>query len=151
MLKAGNRFFSNIPSHYSLAFSSLGKSLLVSIEQNDEHLAYECVRYIDYCYTKLMKHEHGVEELEYVTITLEFLSEALKAVALSHVQAQPLYRIYLRDLNLLIYNLISRRESVQRFMLREKEETDKKFLAESGMLELPPERINYQRTIRELE
>lgn len=28
------------------------------------------------------------------------------------------YRIYLRDANLLIYNLVSRRESVDRFMLK---------------------------------
>lgn len=70
VLKAGNRFFSNIPSHYPLLFVSLGKTLLHSIEENDDHLAYESIRYIDYCYTKLMKHDHGVEELEYVTITL---------------------------------------------------------------------------------
>jgi hypothetical protein len=30
-------------------------------------------------------------------------------------------------------------------MQKEKDEADKKFLAESGMLELPQERINYQK------
>ena len=36
-------------------------------------------------------------------------------------------------------------------MKKEREETDKKFLAESGMLELPPERINYQQAVKEAE
>lgn len=40
IVKAGNRFFSNIPSHYPLLFRSLGKRLLDSIEENDDHSAY---------------------------------------------------------------------------------------------------------------
>jgi hypothetical protein len=31
-----------------------------------------------------MKHDHGIEELEYITVTLEFLSEGLKIVTESH-------------------------------------------------------------------
>lgn len=58
---------------------------------------------------KLMKHEHGVEEMDYITVTLELLSQTLSELAKMHKEGESLYRIYLKDLNLLIYNLISRR------------------------------------------
>lgn len=61
VVKAGTRFFSNIPSHYPLLFRSLGQIFVEAVKNNDDHLAFECVRYLDYCYIKLMKHEHGIE------------------------------------------------------------------------------------------
>ena len=42
------------------------------------------------------------------------------------------YKIYLKDLVLLIYNLISRRESVHKFMEKQKNQADAKFLSETG-------------------
>lgn len=84
IIKAGKRFFSNIPSQYSLLFSSLCQKLIVAIEQADNHLAFEAVRYIDFCYIKLMKHEHGVEELQYITLSLENIAYALKILTKKH-------------------------------------------------------------------
>ena len=51
------------------------------------------------------------------------------------------YKIYLRDTILLMYNLLSRRESVSRYMTKEQDELDQKYLKESGKDELPIERI----------
>lgn len=65
-----------------------------------------------------MKHEHNVEELEYITLTLSLLSSGLKLMTKNIAKGESFYKIYLRDLNLLIFNLVSRRESVQRFMQR---------------------------------
>lgn len=65
-----------------------------------------------------MRHDHGIEELEYITIILLALSDGLKQFSLKHADDTDFYRIYLRDTNLLIFNLISRRESVDRYMIK---------------------------------
>jgi hypothetical protein len=57
---------------------------MAGIEKQDEHLVFEVVRYIDFCYIKLMKHDHGLEELEYITVTLEFLASGLKTMTQRH-------------------------------------------------------------------
>lgn len=50
---------------------------------------------------------------------------------------------------MLVYNLLARRESVERFMSKEQDDLDKKYLQETGKEELPAERLVYQRTIRD--
>ena len=65
-----------------------------------------------------MRHDHGIEELEYITIILLALSDGLKQFAIKHAEDIDFYRIFLRDTNLLIFNLISRRESVDRYMIK---------------------------------
>lgn len=150
-MKAGSRFFSNIPSHYPLLFKSLGQIFVSAIKSNDDHLAFECARYLDYCYIKLMKHDHGIEELDYITITLQYLAEGLSQLAQMHKENTDFYRIYLRDATLLVYNLIARRESVERYMAKEQDQLDKKYLQESGKEELPVERIEYRKGLKEQE
>lgn len=67
---------------------------------------------MDYCYIKLMHHEHGIEELDYITITLQLLSEGLNIFSVKHGKGKNFYRTYLRDAILLVCNLLSRREGV---------------------------------------
>ena len=144
VLKAGNRFFSNIPSYYPLLLKSLGNKFIDGIQKDDSHLAFESVKYLDYCYIQLMNHEHGIEELEYTTITLELLSEALQEYVIKHSKTKDFYNIFLKDASLLICNLLSRRESVERFMKKEKKALDKQYMEETGAQSLPAERIAYQ-------
>lgn len=58
-----------------------------------------------------------------------------------HKENTDFYRIYLRDTVLLVYNLLSRRESVERYMAKEQDQLDRKYLQESGKEELPAERV----------
>ena len=59
----------------------MGNSYLQALEEKNEQLCYEAVKYIDFCYIKLMEHEHNVDELEYITLTLESLCKGLKIIA----------------------------------------------------------------------
>lgn len=61
VVKAGKRFFENVPSYYPHLLKSLGHKFIEGVTTDNDHLAFETIKYIDYCYIKLMHHEHGIE------------------------------------------------------------------------------------------
>lgn len=61
IMKAGQRFFQNIPSFYNVILISLGDELLKAVQSKDDLKCFEAVKYLDFCYIKLMKHESGPE------------------------------------------------------------------------------------------
>lgn len=73
-------------------------------------------------------------------------------IALSNdKENKKIYRIYLKDSILLIYNLIDRRRSVTKINKREQDNINIKYFEETGEIKLPPERIKYQEELRERE
>jgi len=60
------------------------------------------------------------------------LTQGCRIIGTLQKEASNFYKIYLKDLVLLIFNLISRRESVQKFMEKQKNQADAKFLSETG-------------------
>ena len=60
---------------------SLGEAFVEGVTHENEEEVFEVVKYVDFCYIKLMKHEHSYEELEYITVTLDFLTQGLALVA----------------------------------------------------------------------
>lgn len=51
------------------------------VAEQNEQMAFEAVKYVDFCYIKLMKHEHSYEELEYITVIVDYLTQGLAIVA----------------------------------------------------------------------
>ena len=149
ILKVGRRFLSNLPSYYCVILSSLGDSFVEAVERGDEELAFEAVKYIDFCYINLMKHEHGEEEAEYVTIVLESLTQGLALIA----QKDPrhMHRVFLKDAVLLIYNFLERRRGVIKINRKEEQAINQKYFLENGTEDLPPERVAFLDELRARE
>ena len=62
-----------------------------------------------------------------------------------------LYKIYLKDAVLLVFNLIERRKSVKKINRKEQDNINIKYFEETGDTRLPPERIQYQEELRKRE
>jgi hypothetical protein len=100
----------------------LGEAFLEGVRENKEEKAFEAIKYIDFCYINLMKHEHSFEELEYITIILAYVCEGLSEISSkteTEKENKKLYKIFLKDAVLLVYNLIDRRKSVKKISKRE--------------------------------
>ena len=70
-----------------------------------------------------MKHEHGLEELEYITLTLEAICQGLRILA----EQNSYKEVFLKDTILLAYNLVARRDSVQRYNKKALEKVNEKY------------------------
>jgi hypothetical protein len=138
VLKVGRRFLENLPSYYGIVLGSLGRAFVEAVRDDKEEEAFEAVKYIDFCYVQLMKHEHGYEEMEYITEVMTTLTEGLALVAQN--SPRRLHRLFLRDALLLLYNLLERRRGVAKINRKEQELLTQKYLVENGTEELPPER-----------
>ncbi len=117
-----------MPSYYPIIFKSLGNTYLDAIEKKETQLCFESVKYTDFCYINLMKHEHGLEELEYITLTLESLCEGFKILSEQNSYNQ----MFLKDAILLVYNLIARRDSVQKYNKKATEKVNERYFLETG-------------------
>lgn len=80
VLKIGKRFLENLPSYYTIIFESLGEAFIEGVRENKEEKAFEAIKYIDFCYINLMRHEHSLEELEYITIILQYICGGLSEI-----------------------------------------------------------------------
>lgn len=110
IMKAGQRFFENVPSYYCLIFESLGDDLLEGLEADNDLRCFEVVKYIDFCYIQLMKHEFGYEELEYLTILMIKLGQAL--LMLSDPEKDLTKYSFVKGIVLLIVNLLDRKDRI---------------------------------------
>lgn len=63
--------------------------------------------------------------------------------------ASNFYRVYIKDTNLLVYNLLARRKSVLKYMHKERLKLDEKYYDESGLKDLPAERLEYQNELKD--
>ena len=95
-----------------------------------------------------MQHSHDQEELAYITIVVEHLSDGLVMLGEVKEPKQQLYRFFLRDAVLLMYNLLERRRGVLKMIRKEEDSTNNKYLADSGHDVLSPERIAYLKEIK---
>lgn len=109
-MKAGQRFFQNIPSFYNVILISLGDQLLKAIQSKDDLRCFEVVKYLDFCYIKLMKHQAGPEELEYISNLLYNLARTLDY--LSFKEPDLSQYTFIKHLMLLIVNLIDRKDKI---------------------------------------
>jgi len=64
-----------------------------------------------------MKHEHGYDEMEYITVVLQYLTRGLARI--SQGESRNLHRIFLRDTVALIYNLLERRRGCNKLLKKE--------------------------------
>ena len=149
IFKAGKRFFENIPSHYELFLCGIGTKFIESVSEANEPLSFECVQYIDFCYLNMMKHDHGQQELEYITLTIEKLAGGIEEFTLRNKQTKSFYRTFLKDAILLIFNLLARKESVSRRVERDREKTDRKFYQEIGVHDHSPVEEDPEQLARE--
>lgn len=132
IMKGGQRFFENIPSHYTLIFESLGDELIEGIDQNDDLRCFEVVKYIDFCYIRLMKHEFGYEELEYLTILLEKLGQAL--LILSEPGRDLTRYSFVKGIVLLCVNLIDRKDRIMIHLEEERSKRHEQYRSENAKL-----------------
>ena len=148
-MKAGQRFFQNIPSFYNVILISLGDELLKAIQAKDDLRCFEVVKYLDFCYIKLMKHEGGPEELEYISNVLYNLARTLDHLSIKEPDLSQY--TFIRHLMLLIVNLVDRKDKIDFEAGAKKAKENLHMLDESHIIELPKERVEYERELKQQE
>ena len=90
------------------------------------------VKYIDFCYIRLMKHEFGYEELEYLTVVLEKLGQAL--LMLSEPGRDLTKYSYVKGIVLLCVNLIDRKDRLMIHLEEERKKRHEQYRTENAKL-----------------
>ena len=129
-----------------MILQSLGDELLQGIERDDDLRCFEVAKYLDFAYIRLMRHELGHEELEYISNLLHNMSRTLDF--LSELQDDLTKYSFIKSLMLLIVNLVDRKDKIDHEMglkLFKERQLD---LEESHNFEVPKERLEYENELK---